>query len=91
MITQIRKRDGRTTTFNIEKIAQAIYKAAQSVGGSDYNTSLELADKVCDMIDAKYGSKYIPTVEQIQDLVEKVLMEEGHAKTAKSYILYRSD
>lgn len=91
MITQIRKRDGRTTTFNIEKIAQAIYKAAQSVGGSDYNTSLELADKVCDMIDSKYGSKYIPTVEQIQDLVEKVLMEEGHAKTAKSYILYRSD
>ncbi|MDE7278860.1 MAG: anaerobic ribonucleoside triphosphate reductase, partial [Oscillospiraceae bacterium] len=91
MITQIRKRDGRTTTFNVEKIAQAIYKAAQSVGGSDYNTSLELADKVCDMIDIKYGKKYVPTVEQVQDLVEKVLMEEGHAKTAKSYILYRSD
>ncbi|MDE6600025.1 MAG: anaerobic ribonucleoside triphosphate reductase, partial [Oscillospiraceae bacterium] len=91
MITQIRKRDGRTTTFNVEKIAQAIYKAAQSVGGSDYNTSLELADKVCDMIEVKYGKKYVPTVEQVQDLVEKVLMEEGHARTAKSYILYRSD
>ena len=91
MITQIRKRDGRTTTFNVEKIAQAIYKAAQSVGGSDYNTSLELADKVCDMIEVRYGKKYIPTVEQVQDLVEKVLMEEGHARTAKSYILYRSD
>lgn len=90
MITQIRKRDGRTVTFNVEKIAQAIFKAAQSVGGSDYNTSMELADEVCDMIEAKYGKKFVPTVEQVQDLVEKVLVEEGHAKTAKSYILYRS-
>lgn len=90
MITQIRKRDGRTVPFNVEKIAQAIFKAAQSVGGSDYNTSLELADEVCDMIEVKYGKKYVPTVEQVQDLVEKVLMEEGHARTAKSYILYRS-
>ncbi len=90
MITQIRKRDGRTVTFNVEKIAQAIFKAAQSVGGSNYNTSMELADEVCDMIEAKYGKKFVPTVEQVQDLVEKVLVEEGHAKTAKSYILYRS-
>ena len=90
MITQIRKRDGRTVTFNIEKIAQAIYKAARAVGGSDYNTSLELADKVCDAVENKYG-KCIPTVEQVQDMVEKVLVEEGHAKTAKSYILYRAE
>ena len=89
MITQIRKRDGRIATFNIEKIAQAIYKAAQSVGGSDYNTALELADKVCDAVELKYG-KCVPTVEQVQDMVEKTLVEEGHAKTAKSYILYRS-
>lgn len=89
MITQIRKRDGRIVTFNIEKIAQAIYKAAQAVGGSDYNTALELADKVCDAVELKYG-KCVPTVEQVQDMVEKVLVEDGHAKTAKSYILYRS-
>lgn len=90
MITQIKKRDGRTVTFNVDKIAQAIYKAAQSVGGSDYNTSLALADRVCDMLESTYG-KCIPTVEQIQDIVEKVLVEDGHAKTAKSYILYRSE
>ncbi len=90
MITQIIKRDGRKMPFNVEKIARAIYKAAQSVGGSDYNASLELADKVCELIENTYG-KSIPTVEQVQDIVEKVLVEEGHAKTAKSYILYRAD
>ncbi len=90
MITQIKKRDGRTTTFSVEKIAQAIYKAAESVGGSNYQTSLELAGRVCDSFEEKYG-KCIPTVEQIQDMVERTLIDEGHAKTAKSYILYRSD
>ncbi len=90
MITQITKRDGRITAFNVDKIAQAIYKAAQSVGGSDYNASLEIAAKVCDVFEEQYG-KCIPSVEQIQDMVEKVLVEDGHAKTAKSYILYRSD
>ncbi len=89
MVTQIIKRDGRKLPFNIEKIANAIYKAAQSVGGSDYNESMELANKVCQEIDRIYGTD-IPTVEQVQDIVEKVLVEDGHAKTAKAYILYRS-
>lgn len=90
MITQIIKRDGRKATFNIEKIARAIYKAAQSVGGSNYDEALEIAGKVCELTEKTYG-KQVPTVEQIQDIVEKVLVEEGHAKTAKSYILYRFD
>ena len=90
MITQIKKRDGRTAPFNIEKIAQAIFKAAQSVGGTNYDESLSIAADVCNKIEEIYGKK-IPTVEQVQDLVEKVLVEQGHAKTAKSYILYRSD
>ncbi len=89
MIIKIQKRDGRKVTFNIEKIANAIFKAAQSVGGADYETSLELAGKVGDMLMQK--NLTYPTVEQIQDCVEKVLIEEGHAATAKSYILYRSD
>ncbi|WP_024856661.1 anaerobic ribonucleoside triphosphate reductase [Ruminococcus albus] len=89
MIVKIKKRDGRTVTFNIEKIAQAIYKAAQSVGGSDYETALELSGRVVDMLMANNIST--PTVEEIQDCVEKVLIEEGHAATAKSYILYRSE
>ena len=91
MITHIVKRDGRKDTFNIEKIAKAIYKAAEAVGGTDYNASMELAVKVCDLCEDMYGRSSTPTVEQIQDLVEKVLVEEGHAKTAKAYILYRSD
>lgn len=90
MITTIKKRDGRTAPFNVEKIAQAIYKAAKSVGGSDYDEALSLAETVCDSIESSYG-KCVPTVEQIQDLVEKALIEEGHVKTAKAYILYRAE
>ncbi|MBQ4364406.1 MAG: anaerobic ribonucleoside triphosphate reductase [Oscillospiraceae bacterium] len=91
MITHIIKRDGRKDTFNIEKITRAIYKAAQAVGGSDYETASELAVKVCDLCEDQYGRQAVPTVEQVQDAVEKVLIEEGHASTAKAYILYRSD
>lgn len=90
MITKIKKRDGRTVPFNIEKITSAIFKAAQSIGGSDYNTALKLADEVVNKLDEEL-SDIIPTVEQIQDVVEKVLIENGHAKTAKNYILYRAD
>lgn len=90
MITQIIKRDGRKLPFNIEKITNAIYRAAQSVGGTDYNEAQELGIKVCKLTEDTYGNA-IPTVEEIQDLVEKVLVEEGHAKTAKAYILYRSN
>ena len=89
MITRIRKRDGRTVTFNIEKIANAIFKAAQAVGGTDYDEALLLAGKVGDELMA--NDLETPTVEQIQDIVEKVLIEEGHAATAKAYILYRSN
>ena len=88
MIIKIKKRDGRNATFNIEKIADAIYKAAQSVGGSNYDEALELAGKVVDLLMQKNLTS--PTVEEIQDCVEKVLIEEGHAATAKAYILYRS-
>ncbi len=90
MVTQIIKRDGRKLPFNIEKIANAVYKAAQAVGGSNYDEAMEIARKVCVMIEEVYGSE-VPTVEQVQDIVEKVLVEEGHAKTAKAYILYRSN
>ncbi len=89
MITRIQKRDGRVVTFNVEKIAQAIYKAAEAVGGTDYDEALEIAGRVCDYIEAQ--GKKVPTVEEIQDAVEKILIEEGHAATAKAYILYRSN
>ncbi|HIZ56532.1 MAG TPA: anaerobic ribonucleoside triphosphate reductase, partial [Firmicutes bacterium] len=90
MITRIVKRDGREATFNVDKIINAIFKAAESVGGSDYKEAEALAFKVCDYIDQKNAGQ-VPTVEQIQDAVEKILVEEGHARTAKSYILYRAE
>ena len=90
MITKIQKRDGRIVTFNIEKIANAIYKAAESMGGSDYDEALEIARRVCDYIESSEKNK-IPSVEEIQDAVEKILIEEGHASTAKAYILYRAN
>ena len=86
-ITQIRKRDGRIVAFDQNKITEAIWKAAQSVGGKDRKIAESLSDKVVEILN-KNGKK-IPSVEEIQDIVEKVLIENGHAKTAKAYILYR--
>lgn len=89
MYSQIRKRDGRLVNFSKEKIAQAIFKAAKNVGGYDYKVSEALADDVINYMVNKIGAGAIPEVEFVQDCVEKVLIEKGHAKTAKAYILYR--
>src|SRR3989344_5681300 len=86
-IKSITKRDGRTEDFDLKKIEDAIFQAAESVGGKDKNLAHNLALKVLDSLQKK--SKDKPTVDQVQDLVEKTLIEEGHAKTAKAYILYR--
>lgn len=90
MITKIKKRDGREVPFNIEKIASAIYKAASATGGKDYKIAMDLAEKVVEYIEDTLDKK-IPNVEEIQDAVEKILIETGHARTAKEFILYRSD
>ncbi len=89
-IKQIIKRDGRCAEFDIEKIASAIYKAAEVLGGKDHEMAMELAEKVEQYVIDK-GLPERPTVEQIQDAVEKVLIENGHARTAKEYILYRAE
>ena len=88
-VTKIRKRDGRIVPFDKEKITEAIWKAAQSVGGKDRTLSAALANEVFKVVNAKFDDSRIPGVEDVQDIVEKVLIENGHAKTAKSYILYR--
>ena len=88
MITQIVKRDGRKVPFNTEKIANAIFRAAQSIGGNDYEEAMDIASKACETAEKLYDGK-LPTVEQIQDVVEKTLIKEGHAQTAKAFILYR--
>lgn len=90
MITMIKKRDGREAPFNIEKIARAIYRAAEAVGGNDYSEAMELADMVCQQLSESIIGRN-PSVEEVQDMVERVLIENGHAKTAKAYILYRAE
>ncbi|HPT77145.1 MAG TPA: anaerobic ribonucleoside triphosphate reductase [Defluviitaleaceae bacterium] len=90
MITKIKKRDGREVPFNIEKITNAIFKATKAAGQEDYDLAMILANKVVQRLHED-PNKAIPTVEEIQDIVEKVLIEEGHANTAKKYILYRAE
>lgn len=88
-VIKIKKRDGRIVDFDQEKIVNAIFKAAQSVGGKDRKTAEELAGKVIQELNEKFDGKKVPTVEEVQDTVEDVLIKSGHAKTAKAYILYR--
>jgi ribonucleoside-triphosphate reductase len=90
MITKIRKRDGREVPFSIEKIVNAIFKATRAAGEDDYTAALTLAEKVVDKLDRSFDRK-TPGVEEIQDIVERVLIEEGYAGTAKEYILYRAE
>ncbi len=85
----IRKRDGRLVEFNEGKITDAIFKAAQAVGGEDRTLAMELTLEVMKIMRQQFGEQ-IFTVEDIQDCVEKVLIESGHARTAKAYILYRA-
>lgn len=89
MIRKIIKRDGKISDFNPIKVTNAIWKAAQAVGGKDYKKSIELTDKVMQNLEKALNKGEMPDVEQVQDMVEKTLIEEGHAKTAKAYILYR--
>lgn len=87
MITKIKKRDGQIVPFDQNKIAVAIFKAAKAVGGSNFDRAKYLSNQVVKIYEENYQG--IPTVEIIQDIVEKSLIENGHAKTAKAYILYR--
>ena len=88
MLKQIIKRDRTVVPFRKEKIVWAIFKAANAVGGNDFATSEKLADEVVRIAEQKYPDG-VAEVEAIQDIVEKVLIEAGHAKTAKAFILYR--
>ena len=88
MLSQVIKRDRRTVAFQKEKIVLAIFKAACAVGGNDFSTAENMADEVVRLADKKYPEG-VADVEGLQDLVEKVLIESGHARTAKAYILYQ--
>ena len=95
MITTIKKRDGREIHFSPEKITRAIFLAADSVANeegvkADYATAEELTQQVVGFLNNTY-QKDVPTVEEVQDAVVKVLIENGHARTSEAYILYRAE
>jgi len=85
----VRKRDGKLEPFDQERITNAVWKAAKAVGGQDREQAKRVSDQVVAELNVRFGEDGCPTVEEIQDLVEKILIENGHARTAKAYILYR--
>ncbi len=90
-ILKVKKRNGSIVEFDVSKIGEAIFRAAQSVGGKNKKLAHEIAQQVYEYIRTKTYENNIPTVEQVQDAVEKVLVELGHAQTVKAYILYRQE
>ncbi len=90
-IKQVIKRTGTIVPFNQDRITNAIYRAAVAVGGRDKEKSKELSEQVVGLINKKFSNVEVLHIEEIQDLVEKVLIENGHAKVAKEYILYRDE
>lgn len=90
VITLIKKRDGRESPFDLTKISEAIGKAFSATGEASFTQSEQLTQKVIEAIE-NGGSGQPPGVEDIQDLVEKVLIDNGYARTAKAYILYRAE
>jgi len=90
-ITHVVKRTGAVVPFNQERITNAIYRAAVAVGGRDRSIAEQLSGQVVAMLKESAPSGPTPTIEEIQDTVEKALIENGRAKTAKAYILYRDE
>ncbi len=87
-LESVERRDGSLAPFDLKRIEDAIFAAAKSVGGSDQATAHDIAERIEHSLKKKFGTTP-PSVENIQDVVEKELIELGHAKTAKAYILYR--
>ncbi len=85
------KRDGTIAAFDPEKITLAVYKAAASVGGHDRALSERISRQVVDSLGKIYSREEPPTVEDVQDLVERVLIKNGFADTAKAFIVYRHE
>jgi ribonucleoside-triphosphate reductase len=88
-ISRIKKRDGTIVDFVQEKITTAVYKAMEANGITDHAAAKTVSDIATFMVEDKFGGYTIPSVEQIQDIVEMVLMKQGYLEVAKSYILYR--
>jgi len=92
VISRIKKRDGRVVDFQASKISNAIYKSLVATKKADYPLAERLANKVVQrLVTQGYDDSNIPSVEDVQDIVESVLIEEGLSETAKAYILYRHE
>jgi uridine kinase len=89
MIERIVKRDGSVVPFRREKITHAIFSAAVAVGGHDRSIAERVTDDVVSRLEAREEADTALTVEEVQDIVEKCLIERGHTRTAKAYIIYR--
>lgn len=90
-IKQVVKRSGAVVPFTPPRISNAIYRAVVAVGGRDRSTAENLAEQVVQMLEERISPGQTPTIEEIQDVVEKILIENGHARVAKAYILYRDE
>ena len=88
MYKSIKKRDGRTAKFDRKKIEKAIEKAGLETGEFDAAQAVELTDKVLGVLETR-NQKRLPSVEDIQDIVENALIDSKFKKTAKAYIIYR--
>lgn len=88
-IKKIIKRSGEIEDFDKSKITEAIFKTTKAIDRENRALSEKLADQVIEEISEKFHERSIPAIEEVQDLVEKVIIRNGHTKIAKSYILYR--
>jgi ribonucleoside-triphosphate reductase len=88
-ITKVQKRDGRIVDFDFDRVINAIFKAVTATGQGDEVKAKKIADDVLKLFNRRFKNDGIPSVEQIQDIIEEVLIMEGLVDTAKSYILYR--
>jgi len=87
-ISKIRKRDGRIVDFDPEKIRNAVHKALEAVKVGDGDLANRLSREVVDILGRGFSDR-VPSVEDVQDIVEKILIKAGYAEVAKAYILYR--
>ncbi|MEK7562412.1 MAG: ribonucleoside triphosphate reductase, partial [Patescibacteria group bacterium] len=88
-ISKIEKRDGTVVDFNQEKIANAVHKAVVAAGQGNGEVSKKVSDKVVQLLNRRFKKDEVPTIEQIQDIVEEALILEDLVETAKAYIIYR--
>ena len=88
-VEQIKKRDGRIVSFDESRVLKAITKAAEATGFKDEKEIKRLSENVVNKLHKKYDGHTIPGVEEVQDIIIKVLIEQGRQDIARVYIIYR--